>query len=180
MDEFDVVALKKAHENARKKAQYARQAAKQRKTREGVQRYKELYPALFAKLQAQAQQELEGEFSNTQTPTIVFTGSLSITRDKASHLAENAGYKVSNHVSKSTTYIVVGESPGSKLHKAAQLGIDVLDEADFHALLKGEKPAHVHTTTCSACGHKLTEAMGRFARISGGFTCPKCHTQNRF
>lgn len=181
MDEFDVPALKKAHKEAQRRDQYARQALKRRKMLEGVQRYKELHPELFAELQETAKREAKQELKET-TDTIVFTGELSITRAQASKQAEEAGFKVSNNVSKNTTYVVVGDNPGSKLHRATQLGTEILDEEEFNALLRGQKPIHTRLSapSCRKCGHTLSAQMGQFARISGGFTCPICHTQNRF
>ena len=71
--------------------------------------------------------------------TVVITGTLTgYTRDGAKEAAQAAGAKVSGSVSKKTSYVVVGENPGSKADKAEQLGVPVLDEAGFGALLAGE------------------------------------------
>ena len=71
--------------------------------------------------------------------TVVITGTLEgFTRDGAKEAAQSAGAKVSGSVSKKTSYVVVGENPGSKADKAEQLGVTVLDEAGFRALLAGE------------------------------------------
>ncbi|HEX5763336.1 MAG TPA: NAD-dependent DNA ligase LigA [Solirubrobacterales bacterium] len=68
--------------------------------------------------------------------TLVLTGTLpGLTRDEAAALVKSAGGKVTNSVSKKTDYVVAGESPGSKLAKAEQLGVEVLDEAGLRALL---------------------------------------------
>lgn len=181
-DGIDIAALKKAHKDAQRKDQYARQASKRHKMLEGVQRYKELHPELFAELEKTAKRETKQELAeiSSTSPIIVFTGELSITRAQASKLAEGTGFKVSNNVSKNTTYVVVGSNPGSKLHKAMQLGTEILDEEQFNALLKGEKTSQPSTAVCRHCGYKLSDQMAGFARISGGFTCPECHTQNRF
>ena len=70
--------------------------------------------------------------------TLVLTGTLpSLTRDEASELIVAAGGKVSSSVSKKTDYVVAGEEAGSKLTKAEQLGIPILDEAALHRLLNG-------------------------------------------
>ncbi len=64
--------------------------------------------------------------------TFVLTGALSrFTRDKASELIENLGGKVSGSVSKKTSYVVVGEDAGSKLRKAQELGVEILNEEEF-------------------------------------------------
>ena len=68
--------------------------------------------------------------------TFVLTGTLpTLTREAAKELIELAGGKVSGSVSKKATYVVAGEEAGSKLEKAEQLGVAVLDEAAFLALL---------------------------------------------
>ncbi len=64
--------------------------------------------------------------------TFVLTGTLSaLKRDEAKELIEKRGGKVVSSVSKHTDYVVVGENPGSKLEKAAKLGVPVLDEKEF-------------------------------------------------
>ena len=70
--------------------------------------------------------------------TFVLTGTLpTMTRDQARAAIENAGGKVSSTVSKKTTYLLAGEAPGSKLKKAEKLGVSVIDEGEFKALLLG-------------------------------------------
>jgi DNA ligase (NAD+) len=68
--------------------------------------------------------------------TFVLTGSLEHhTRDEAAAEIVARGGKVVGSVSKKTSYVVVGESPGSKFTKADELGVPILDEAGFDALL---------------------------------------------
>jgi DNA ligase (NAD+) len=68
--------------------------------------------------------------------TVVLTGSLSgYSRDEAAAAITERGGKVSGSVSKKTSFVVAGESPGSKLDKAASLGVPVLDEAGLGVLL---------------------------------------------
>ena len=68
--------------------------------------------------------------------TFVLTGTLpTLKRDQAAALIEDAGGKVSGSVSKKTDYVVAGEAAGSKLDKAAALGIAVIGEAELLAML---------------------------------------------
>ena len=69
--------------------------------------------------------------------TFVLTGTLpNLTRDDAKKLIEDAGGKVSGSVSKKTDYVVAVSDPGSKLDKARELGVKVVDEDALKALLK--------------------------------------------
>ena len=82
----------------------------------------------------------------TQLPlagmTVVLTGTLpTLSRGAAKDLLEAAGAKVAGSVSKKTSYVVAGEEAGSKLAKAQELGVPVLDEAGLQALLAGSTPA---------------------------------------
>jgi DNA ligase (NAD+) len=68
--------------------------------------------------------------------TFVITGTLeSMTREQAQEALLALGAKVSGSVSKKTRYVVAGADPGSKLKKATELGVEVLDETAFGSLL---------------------------------------------
>jgi DNA ligase (NAD+) len=73
--------------------------------------------------------------------TLVVTGTLEgYSRTEAEEAIRAAGGKVAGSVSKKTDYVVAGENAGSKLAKAQELGVPVLDEAGFRRLLSGEQP----------------------------------------
>jgi len=74
--------------------------------------------------------------------TFVFTGALQrFTREQAEALVRELGGKASGSVSKQTSYVVVGESPGSKYQKALQLGVPVLTEAEFLKMVEEAQKA---------------------------------------
>jgi DNA ligase (NAD+) len=84
--------------------------------------------------------EHDGEADRTPKPlagkTLVLTGTLpTLAREDAKALIEAAGGKVTGSVSKKTDYVVAGEEAGSKLDKAQQLGVPVLDETGLQRLL---------------------------------------------
>ena len=72
--------------------------------------------------------------------TIVATGSLTLyTRKEINDLIESLGGKAAGSVSKKTSYVVAGENAGSKLQKAAELGIQVLTEEEFKNMIQQEE-----------------------------------------
>ncbi|MBI5821087.1 MAG: NAD-dependent DNA ligase LigA [Verrucomicrobia bacterium] len=86
--------------------------------------------AVAAASPAAAAQPLAGK-------TFVLTGTLpTLSRDDATRLIREAGASVSSSVSKKTDFVVVGADAGSKLDKARQLGIKILNEEEFRTLLK--------------------------------------------
>lgn len=80
---------------------------------------------------------LDGRFAGK---TFVLTGTLpTMTRDEASALIERFGGKTSSSVSKKTSYVLAGEAAGSKLKKAVDLGIPVIDEAELLNMTKTDE-----------------------------------------
>ena len=70
--------------------------------------------------------------------TLVVTGTLvKYSRDEIKEVIENNGGKASGSVSSKTDFVVVGENAGSKADKAAQLGVQILTEDEFEAMIKG-------------------------------------------
>ena len=108
--------------------------------------------------------QIEHENTDPQTlagMTVVVTGSLEdFSRDSAKEAIVSHGGKASGSVSKKTTYVVVGENPGSKAMKAEELGLPILDEAQFHHLLDtgepGEPAVNADAETADALQPELT------------------------
>jgi DNA ligase (NAD+) len=70
----------------------------------------------------------------------VLTGTLpTLSRDDATALIEAHGGKISGSVSKKTAYVVAGEEAGTKLARARELGVNVIDEAALRALVDGQR-----------------------------------------
>lgn len=70
---------------------------------------------------------------------MLFTGSLSRPREEFQRLVEGAGAVVMSGVSRKLDYLVVGDNPGSKLDRARELGVTILDEASLLRLLNGQE-----------------------------------------
>ena len=68
--------------------------------------------------------------------TVVITGTLpTLSRSQAAALIEQNGGRVTSSVSKSTTFVLAGTEPGSKLDKATSLGVPIIDESElFHRI----------------------------------------------
>ena len=72
--------------------------------------------------------------------TFVLTGKLSrLTREEATEIIQQYGGKVVSSVSSKTSYVIVGEAPGTKFQKAKSLGVPTLDESEFHKLIDSAK-----------------------------------------
>ena len=84
-------------------------------------------------MQAEAREKAGNQLEGL---TFVITGTLpTLSRDQASALIEAHGGKVSDSVSKKTSYLLMGGSPGSKAEKAAKLGVPVISEDDLRQLI---------------------------------------------
>jgi DNA ligase (NAD+) len=96
--------------------------------------------ALIKKLEAAGVTMTEERRAGAQPlagTTFVFTGELSgMSRAEAEALVRTLGGAASSSVSRKTSYVVVGDSPGSKFDKARQLGVTILDEAQFTRLVR--------------------------------------------
>jgi DNA ligase (NAD+) len=97
---------------------------------------------VLAKLQAAGVWPVQEAAAPTRGPftglTFVVTGTLpSLSREAAREFIESRGGKVSDSVSKKSSYLVLGENPGSKLDKARELGVPVIDEAELRRLAAG-------------------------------------------
>jgi DNA ligase (NAD+) len=96
----------------------------------GLERLKQAGLNMAAENPAGDQQPLAGK-------TFVLTGTLAaMERQQASENIEALGGKVSGSVSKKTTYLLLGDEPGSKYDKAMQMGVSIMSEDEFLALLR--------------------------------------------
>ena len=86
-------------------------------------------------------ESLDSNYNSNQSnvfdgKSFVLTGTLdSLTRDEAKELIESAGGKVSSSISKKTDFLVSGEKAGSKLNKAQELGVKIINENELKLLL---------------------------------------------
>ncbi|MDI6810184.1 MAG: NAD-dependent DNA ligase LigA [archaeon] len=71
--------------------------------------------------------------------TFVFTGRISLPREEAKNMVERLGGRVASSVSRKTDYVVAGEEAGSKLDKAKELGVKIIDENEFKEMV-GQSP----------------------------------------
>ncbi|MFT4967918.1 MAG: DNA ligase (NAD+) [Candidatus Deianiraeaceae bacterium] len=78
---------------------------------------------------------IEQDTTQETIGSVLFTGTLSISRAEAKELAQNAGYSVSSSISKNINYLIAGSNSGSKLKKAQALEIKILTEEEFIALV---------------------------------------------
>lgn len=105
---------------------------RQPQTQKVIWELRQLGVRMTAESQPPQKTTLEGK-------TFVLTGTLPhLTRDEATRLIESAGGKVANSVSRKTDYVVAGDAPGSKLTRARELGIPILDEDGLRKLLERE------------------------------------------
>ena len=110
--------------------------------------------------------------------TFVLTGSLpDLTREEATERILAQGGKVTGSVSKKTSYVVAGASPGSKLEKAERFGITVLDEAGLLELLENG-PAAGRTRNERAGAHPRAGAARRGAGRAAGRS--RCRSRPRW
>jgi DNA ligase (NAD+) len=122
--------LQKAEEVGPKVAESIRQFFREPRNRELVQRLRDA----GLTFEYQSVRKSGGPLAGM---TFVLTGTLpNLSRDDAKALIETAGGKVSGSVSRKTSYVVAGEEAGSKLDKARQLGVKVVDEAGLLDMIK--------------------------------------------
>ena len=129
--EADIETLQEAEEVGPKVAQSIRDFFEEERNRDLVERLRE------AGLRFSQEKKVIRKQGALAGVTFVLTGSLpTLTRDDAKQRIEAAGGKVAGSVSKKTSYVVAGEEAGSKLDKAKELGVPVIDEARLFAMLE--------------------------------------------
>ncbi|HYL35618.1 MAG TPA: NAD-dependent DNA ligase LigA [Bryobacteraceae bacterium] len=126
----DEETLQQAEEVGPKVAASIRKFFHERRNRELVERLRQAGLTFEHAIRRKKGGALSGK-------VFVLTGTLpNLSREEAKQRIESGGGKVTGSVSKKTDYVVAGADPGSKLDKAGQLGIPVLDEAELLAMLK--------------------------------------------
>ena len=128
----DLEALQEVRDVGPEVAQSVRSFFSEPKNRESIARMRDAGLEIAQRAPGPRGRGLEGK-------TFVFTGALpTLTRDEARDRVEARGGKVASSVSRKTDFVVVGADPGSKAAKARGLGVAVLDEDGFRALLERE------------------------------------------
>ena len=123
--------LEQVHEVGPKLAESIYKFLKQPENRELIKRLRDA--RLPMKSETVEDEQPEQIFA---AKTFVLTGTLDgMTRDEATALIEQRGGRVSSSVSKKTSFVLAGRDPGSKLEKARDLGVQILDEQAFRAML---------------------------------------------
>src|SRR3989441_1405096 len=123
--------LEQVHEVGPKLAESIYKFLKQPENRELIKRLRDA--RLPMKSETVEDEQPEQIFAGK---TFVLTGTLDgMTRDEATALIEQRGGRVSSSVSKKTSFVLAGRDPGSKLEKARDLGVEILDEQAFRAML---------------------------------------------
>jgi DNA ligase (NAD+) len=130
IQEATVEGLQRAEEVGPKVAESIRQFFREPRNRELVKRLRDAGLQFEYKIRKKTAGPLAGM-------TFVITGTLpNLSRDDAKALIETAGGKVSGSVSRKTTYVVAGADPGSKLEKARELGVPIVDEPTLLDMIK--------------------------------------------
>ena len=131
LEKASLEELERVHEVGPKLAESIHQFFKEPQNRALVERLRSA--GLPMKSAAVEQSKIVQAF---ESKTFVLTGTLdTMTREEASTLIESRGGRVSSSVSKKTTYVVAGRDAGSKLEKARDLGVTILDEQQFRTML---------------------------------------------